>query len=288
LQLGEVQKALNDFDQVVAENPNFLPVYPLRVRIHIAKGEKAAGLADLDAYLAGRPAIKEDGDIHGRRGRFLRAMYAESPVDQRKNQSVLALAALAVDELSQSAEQDGKSPEVFEDLGAMLELSGRTKEGIRAYSKGLAVASKPLTLHLKRAWAYEQVEDHDKAQADFAAGAEIDPKNAEAHAGLGYIDALRKLPAEAQREADLALLHGANDYLILHDVACIYSALSQTGGPPKPGHQDVAMALLHRAVELWKNRGAGPSEIEFIKNDPAFKPLSGREDFQKLKNGDSE
>ncbi len=65
LQLGQVPKALDDFDQVVAQRPEFAPVYPLRARIHIAKGEKAAALADLDAYLAGRPADKKDGDAHG-------------------------------------------------------------------------------------------------------------------------------------------------------------------------------------------------------------------------------
>jgi len=284
LQLGEVQKALNDFDQVVAQEPDFAPVYPLRARIHIAKGEKAAALKDLDAYLASRPADKNDGDAHGRRGRLLRAMYAELPVDQRANPSAQALAALTVEELSQSTQ----TAEVLEDLGAMLELSGRTNEAIRAYSKGLTIASKPLTLHLKRGWAYEQGGEHDKARADFAAGAEIDPDNAEAHSGLGYVDALGKLPAEAQREADLALLRGANDYLILHNVACIYAALSQTGGRQTPAQQDAAMALLRRAVELWKDRKAGPSEIDLIKGEPAFQSLRGLADFQKLiKAGDS-
>jgi Flp pilus assembly protein TadD len=241
-------------------------------------------LADLDAYLAGRPADEKDGNAHGRRGRLLRAMYAELPVDQRANPSAQALAALTVGELSQST----PTAEVLEDLGAMLELSGRTDEAIRAYSKGLVVASKPLTLHLKRGWAYEQTGEHDKARADFAAGADLDPDNAEAHSGLGYVDALGKLPAEAQREADLALLRGANDYLILHNVACIYAALSQTGGRQTAAQQDAALALLRRAVELWKNRGAGPNEIDLIKGEPAFQSLRGLADFQKLiKIGDS-
>ncbi len=167
----------------------------------------------------------------------------------------------------------------------MLELSGRTKEAIRAYTQGLALASKPLTLHLKRGWAYEQSEDHDKAQADFAAAAGVDPNNAEAHSGLGYVDALRKLPAEAQREADLALLRGANDYLILHNVACIYAALAQGGGRQTPAHEDAALALLHRAVELWKNRKTGPNEIDLIKGETAFQMLQRRAEFKALIGG---
>ncbi|HBI46089.1 MAG TPA: hypothetical protein DDY78_25025 [Planctomycetales bacterium] len=309
LQLGEVQKALKDFDEVAAENPSFLPVYPLRARIHIAKGENAAALADLDAYLAGRPAANHDGDVHGKRGRLLRhrgrkqwlrsvrgdvhgkrgrllrLLYAELPLDQRGNPSVLALAALAVDELSKSAAADAGSAEVLEDLGAMLELTGRLDEALRAYSKGIALAPKALTLRLKRGWAYEQTGEHDKAQADFAAGADIDPDNAEAHPGLGYVNALRKLPAEAQREADLALLRGANDYLILHNVACIYAALSQAGGRQTPAHQEAAMALLRRAVELWKSNKTGPDEIDLIRGETAFQPLKDRVDFQKLLHG---
>jgi tetratricopeptide (TPR) repeat protein len=285
LQLGEVQKALKDFDEVAAENPSFLPVYPLRARIHIAKGENAAALADLDAYLAGRPAANHDGDVHGKRGRLLRLLYAELPLDQRGNPSVLALAALAVDELSKSAAADAGSAEVLEDLGAMLELTGRLDEALRAYSKGIALAPKALTLRLKRGWAYEQTGEHDKAQADFAAGADIDPDNAEAHPGLGYVNALRKLPAEAQREADLALLRGANDYLILHNVACIYAALSQAGGRQTPAHQEAAMALLRRAVELWKRNKTGPDEIDLIRGETAFQPLKDRVDFQKLLHG---
>ena len=137
-------------------------------------------------------------------------------------------------------------------------------------------------MRLKRAWAYEAAGEHDKAKADFAAAAGVDPDNAEAHSGLGYVDALRQLPAEAQREADLALLSGANDYLILHNVACIYAALSQAGGPQTPAQQDAAMALVRRAVELWKSRKSGPNEIDLIKGEPAFKPLKGRADFDAL------
>ena len=54
----------------------------------------------------------------------------------------------------------------------------------------------------------------------------------------------QKLPAAAQQEADLALLYGADNYLILHNVACIYAALAQAGGGQAPAYQDVAMALL--------------------------------------------
>ena len=73
--------------------------------------------------------------------------------------------------------------------------------------------------------------------------------------GLGLRGCAAKLPAEAQREADLALLRGANDYLILHNVACIYAALSQTGGRQTPAQQDAAIALLARGRIVEEQEG---------------------------------
>ena len=100
-----------------------------------------------------------------------------------------------------------------------------------------------------------------QASADFAAATRVDPENAEAHAGLGYVRALLKHPAEAQREADMALLHGAENYLILHNVACIYAALSQASAGEAPAHQEAAIALLRRNCAVGTRRRrfeAGP------------------------------
>ena len=133
----------------------------------------------------------------------------------------------------------------------------------------------------KRAWTNDGLGQRDKAESDFAAAVRVDPDDAEAHSGLGYVRALRKLTPDAQRQADLALLHGGNNYMVLHNVACIYSALSETDVQQAQLHQEVAMALLRRAVKLWKEMG-GPNEITLIKGDPAFKCLKDRPDFKKL------
>ena len=217
--------------------------------------------------------------------RQLRLLYAEAPVDQRDRPSAKALAALAVDELNKAAAAGARAAEVYDDLGAMLELQGRLEGAIAAYDKGLALDPGNLSLHLKRGWAYEQTAEHDKALADFTAAAGIDPRNAEAHSGLGYVHAVRRLPAEAQREADLALLYGSGDYLVLHNVACIYASLSEGNGRDAPGRRQTALAVLRRAVDQWRRGGTGPSEVELIKGEAAFQPLHDLPDFQKLLTG---
>src|SRR5207244_10835593 len=97
---------------------------------------------------------------------------------------------------------------------------------------------------------------YDKAQDDFARVIHDHPGHAEAHAGLGYVHACRNRNAEAQREANLALLHGAGDYLVLHNIACIYAELSAVDNPRLQEYQNLALDELGRAVQLWKREPA--------------------------------
>ena len=90
-------------------------------------------------------------------------------------------------------------------------------------------------------------------------------------------------PPPTHREASLTLVHGADDYLAVHNVACIYAELSRADSGRATEHLDVAMRLLRRAVELWGGGTAGPDEIELICGEPAFPAaLHHRPDFQKL------
>lgn len=281
--LNEGDKALADFDRVAAASPGFRSVYLDRSLVLIAQGEPARALADLDTYARlSRRAAPEGWEVHGLRGRLLRFLYTELPLGKRRADLGRALLPLASAELLKAVKLGAKAPGVFDDLGAVMEHSGRVDLAVSAYTRGIALAPDDPKLLIKRAWAYEQTDRRDQAAADFAAAARSDPESAEAHTGLGYVQALRALPPDAQREADLALLHGGDNYLVLHNVACIYATLGQTDGPQSAPSQDAALALLRRSVRLWKAKGASPSELDLMKGEPAFKPLRGRKDFQDL------
>jgi hypothetical protein len=149
-----------------------------------------------------------------------------------------------------------------------LEGEVRLKAAVAAYSKGLELRPTDVLLLIKRGWAWDGLGQGDKALADFQAALRQEPNNAEAHAGLGYLRAVAKLPAGAQQEADLALLHGADlpperRYLILHNVACIYAKRAQADARQATAYQDAAIAPLRQAIDLWK-WGGGPSEIQLI------------------------
>ena len=46
--------------------------------------------------------------------------------------------------------------------------------------------------------------------------------------------------------------------------------------------EDVAIALLQRAVELWRRDGVGPDEIDLIRRDPSFDSFRDRLKFDRL------
>jgi tetratricopeptide (TPR) repeat protein len=280
LQHGEVDKALEDFDRVARARPDFRRVYPVRAQIYLARGKDAQALEDFNTYLAlGGPFDPKSAAAHAQRARLLRFLDI-APVLQEKK------VALALADLDEALRLGLRSADLFDDLGALLEQAGRVKEAIQAYSNGLKQRPDDRLLLLKRGWAWEAVQEHDKAREDFTSALRVAPDNAEAHTGLGYVRAVGKRPAEAQREADLALLTGSDNYMILHNVACIYATLAQSDRVQAPAHEAAAVAVLRRALDLWKRGGAGPSEIDLIKGESAFGPsLRQRPDFQELLRG---
>jgi hypothetical protein len=90
-------------------------------------------------------------------------------------------------------------------------------------------------------------------------------------------------PDDAQAQALVATLSGADNYLILHYVACIYGRLSQSAKAQRIEHENMALAALKRAVALWREHPSGPDEIELIRRESAFPDsLRARPEFARL------
>jgi tetratricopeptide (TPR) repeat protein len=144
-------------------------------------------------------------------------------------------------------------------------------------------------LYVKRGWAYTKLEDQSqfkKALVDFSQAMRLDPRDAEACSGVSYALACLKAPMPAPFTAH-TLRRGGDDYLILHNLACVFAEVSRSAGAEAKLWQDVALSLLHRAVELWKTErgrqgGAIPNERDLIRTDPALKPLHARPEFEKV------
>ena len=273
---------------MIAENPRIRTVFLYRAQIHISQGDNDRGLKDLDTYLVdlGNGRDPRAWVIHGLRGHLLRDRYQQLPLDKRRQPAGVALLSLAVAELGKAVASGGQAYDLFDDLGAMMEHASRLRPGHPCLLKGAGARPQQCEDAAQTRLGARVAQSARKGSADFAAAVRVDPENAEAHTALGYVRALLKHPAEAQREAGMALLHGGENYLILHNVACIYAALSQAADEQSPAHQEAAIALLRRAIALWKHAAAerkpGPSEIELIKSETAFQHLRDRADFQRL------
>jgi serine/threonine protein kinase/Flp pilus assembly protein TadD len=291
LQRKEHAEALGDFDRVAKENPGFRPLYLSRSQVHFLRGDDTRGLADLATFLdLGRPKPfdPKDPNLFAQRGRLLRRLVPNWGLSEDE---YLAKLRLAWDELETAQRLGLRSAELFEELGSVAHLRNEPDRALAAYAKALEKATPDLAakVRTRRGWVYVlNLGQYDKARDEFTAALRLDPGYADAHSGWGYILALQKSSHEAQHEAARALGHGADDYLILHNVACIYAVLAQVEkGQAKP-HEDMALALLRRAREQWEEQrrrgGDGPSELEAIRSDPALKGLSQsrRAEFEKL------
>jgi serine/threonine protein kinase/Tfp pilus assembly protein PilF len=287
LERGRRPEAMADFDRVVQENPGFRPVYLSRAQVHFLQGDDIRGLADLTKFLdlaRPKPLDPKSAEVLALRGRLLRHLVPKwglAPTEER------AKLQLAQTELSKAIQLGGRGADLFDDLGSVLELQGEPEKAIPIYEQAMKTAAPRLKVKvlLQRGWVYAQSLNPprpDKARDDFTEVLRLDPGNAYAHTGLGYLWACRQRPAEAQREAAQAMLHGAGDIPILHNVACIYAELSRIDKGQANQHADMAMTLIHRAVELWRRGGAGQDEMALIRAEPSFKPLRTREDFRKL------
>ncbi len=137
---------------------------------------------------------------------------------------------------------------------------------------------------ISRGWAYVSAGKADLARADFAEALRIDPDNPESHAGLGFAGAQSDQSEEARSEASAALLRGCDNYLVMHNVACIYGLISQSAKEDKLKHENLALGALKRAVAIARKSGEAAAEAKYIRGETlSFSDsLRARREFQQL------
>ncbi|HKI38503.1 MAG TPA: tetratricopeptide repeat protein [Gemmataceae bacterium] len=277
-------EALADFDSVAAEKPEFRAVHRLRAILHLRRKEKEKALDDLTACLAaGRPLDPKSAAACEGRGRLLMLIVADLPHELHTTAKTLALV-----EFKRATALGDRSPTLSDAYASLMDSLGEYKQAIEHYSAALNEKPNDVKTLTKRGWARVNLEKLEDGEADFAAVVRLDPAYGEAHAGLGYVHALRKNAETALREAHLATLYGAGEYGVLHNVACVYSVLGRGDAKRTKEYQDLALDSLRRAVDLWKRGGkTHPNELALIEGEPAFGPdLRSRPEFKEIVTGD--
>ncbi len=276
-------QALADFSKVLYQRPGFRPAYWFRAKTHFRLGSYESGLADLKTSVSlgqqqttsNHPSLQ-----HLVLGKTLRKMAQELEGETRKQ---LLLAAAS--QLQSAIAAGTPTAEMLQHLGAVGELLGATREAIASYTRGLELAADDVLLRNMRGWAYANEQQYDSASADFVEVLRLAPNNPDAHAGLGFALARLGRDVEARREASAALLSGADNHIVLHNVACIYGRLSETEPERRLEHENLALAALNRAVSISSRNSIGPDadEVTLIRTEKSFPAsLQSRPEFQEL------
>jgi tetratricopeptide (TPR) repeat protein len=278
---GRESEALLDLNALAAESPTFRRLYEIRARVHFERGDDLAGRNDIDMFCALESDQAFDPDsagAHQARCHVLRHISTSLRPATRTR-----ILQHAINDLKQVLGRAPNQDALLAELGAMYDLLGDASEATKWYSAAIESRPQDLQLRNQHGWAYASLSQTDRVLADFAEVVRQAPENSEAHAGQGFVYALHGDSREARRWTATAMLHGEKNYLVLHNIACIYAVLSQNEKSAKSECEDLALTCLKRSVELWRQSHGGPNELELIRQEPAFRPsLTDRPEFQEL------
>ena len=276
---GQFDKARQDVDFLIINRGNFAPGYVLRARLYLLRDEPAAALESLNTLLALGPrhAPPDSAEMLAQRGRMLRVLASELP-----NAAARGALELACRDLEAALASASPTAAAYGDLGAAREAQGNADAAIRAYDRALALQPQDVGIRIDRAWDLQKLNRLSEARADFQEVVTHHDADAQAHAGLGFVQACQGNYDDARQEAAQAMMYGANDYLILHNVACIFAQIAQTSAAGRTNSQDAAITILRRAVDLWRASDAGPDELVLIRCERAFDALRARSEFRQL------
>ena len=250
-------------DRALASHPNFAAAHLIRAQANLMLARPNEGLASVQKLL---PQAQPQ-QMHAQRGHLLRHLATRLPVADR----ALAL-KLAEADLTAATDNPEISVDSLEDLGAVLHAERQFSRAIDCYSRAIARDGNRAQSFIKRAWSHEAMRHLKEAESDFSSALALAPEDPEALAGLGYIEASLGRIVRAQRLASLALLRGGTDYLVLHNVACIHARLAALDAKNAADHEQAALDIVRRAIEVWRGTWSGPNELQLIQLEVAFTP----------------
>lgn len=275
LVLGRELDAIDDLNLAISLHPGFVAALWFRAQAHFRSGGVENGCADLSKLVE-----LQASSVTDKKFALAKALYQLALTLGDKFQYQALVQAR---ELLTGLDPNDATAAQYQLLGNVQEIMRDTEGAIESYSQGLRIAPKDGQLRRLRGWNYVSIGQLELARTDFEAALAIEANHPEARSGLGFVTALLGNAEDAQIEALLALSAAADNYLVLHNVACIFGCLSDQSDERRTTYEDLALLVLNRVLEVARQTPSGPDPLQLISHEPAFPAsLRARPEFEQL------
>jgi serine/threonine protein kinase/tetratricopeptide (TPR) repeat protein len=292
--LNEPDLALEQLDRAVRLEPALAHLYRLRARLYLERKEPALALKDFDRAIerenTDSPFLADD---HVERGRLLLLdrKYSEAlasfdaALRRRKDHpQALRLRAEALFQLGRYQEvietfdrylETGKPLEsVYRGRGLARAALGKYPGAIEDYTRALELQPTS-AVQAYRGWAHLVCDAPKLALRDFELAVQLDPDNADAYSGRGFVLAGQGRRREAVRDAEEALRRGPESPRLLYNAARIYAQCGES-------NERRALELIRQALGLLPADQRPAFWSAYIRTDAAVQALRRHPQFLQM------
>jgi tetratricopeptide (TPR) repeat protein len=285
--------ALAQLHSAIAAEPGLAHVYRLRARLHVEHKQPALALKDFDQAIrrenANSPLLVADhverGQLLLQARKYLEALRSfDAALRHRKDHPrAQRLRAEALFQLGRYREvieafdrylETGKPLEsVYRGRGLARAALGKYPGAIEDYTKALELQPTSL-VQTYRGWAHLVCDAPKLALRDFELAIQLDPDNADAYNGRGFVLASQGRYRDAVRDAERALEQGPQSPRLVYNAARIYA---QCGGRERR-----ALELIRQALTLLPAGQRAAFWSAYIRTDAALAAIRQQQAFVQL------
>ncbi len=248
--LGDVHKALRDYDTAIRGNPwNVVAFADRGLLLATHRGEYNLASADFDQALKLAPdnvqVLIVRGDAYAAQGKFTQAL---ADLDR-----AVALAP--------------RDPDAYTHRASAHSRKGVTDAALKDYERALSIDPDNFDALLSRAALYSESGDGPAAVADMDRALKVRPGNAAALYNRGYAHFVERRYALAVADYSAAI-DAAPDFAMAYNNRCLNAALAGGDQASTLADCDEALRLLPERPDVRETRGF--VDLKFGKNDAAL------------------
>ena len=164
---GKIDRAVQDFTQVIALNPKFADAYYNRGNVHSIKGEYDKAIRDYTQVIALNP-------------KFADAYYNRGTIYSNKGEF-----AEAIKDFNKAIDLNPKDAGGYSNRGNAYDEIGEFAEAIKDFNKAIDLNPEDARFYYNRGVAYGKTGEFEAAIADFNKAIDLNPEDARGYNGRG-------------------------------------------------------------------------------------------------------